>query len=61
MMQGVRGKVLKVRPMAFRPCYQFSPLGEYIPGVVIGLFIWLSLFPDNRSKDFLDFWHEGSQ
>ena len=36
--QGERGKALKVRPMAFRPCYQFSPLGEYIPGVVIGWF-----------------------
>ena len=51
--------------MALRPRYQFSPLGEYIPGVVIYLFISLlvyeTLFPDNRSKDFLDFWHEVGQ
>ena len=28
-------KDLKVRPVALWPRYQFSPLGEYIPGVVV--------------------------
>ena len=34
--------------MAFRPCCQ----------LLVSQFIWQSLFPANRSKDFLDFWHK---
>ena len=42
-----RGKALKVRPMAFRPCYQLVSS-------------WLAVFLENGSKDFLAFLHEGS-
>ena len=44
--------------VAIAPRYQFSPLGELIPGVVSWLVSPSTLFPGNRSKDFLDFWHK---
>ena len=34
-VKGSSAKVLKLSLMALRPCYQFSPLGELISGVVI--------------------------
>ena len=56
MSMSVYQEITEVEPSA-KSTLQFSPLGELDPGVVI----WLSLFQDNRSKDFLDFWHEVSQ
>ena len=60
-VKGSSAKVLKLSLMALRPCYQFSPLGELQPEKVVRVSVRPSThFPDNRSKDFLDFWHKAS-